>query len=115
MSETIIPQEILVIVGSRSAERQGGEPRRGSVVSSLLNTQQANIIQLQEQVNVFIQQIDVMMSKAPEKVGEFRLAEFEVSAGITFGGKGELKLALLGSGEINGGVNASLKFVFKRA
>lgn len=120
MSETTMPQEILVITGAAGADKSGAEPRRGSAISSLastlINAQPVNISSLQEQVNIFIQQIDVVMSEAPEKIKSgFHLAEFEVSAGITFEGKGEVKLALVASGEVTGGVKAGLKFIFKRA
>ena len=118
MSENNLPQEILVITSNPGLNKPDGESRRGSAISSLtsalVNAQPVNINALQDQVNIFIQQMDTVMSNAPKNAGEFQLAEFEVSAGITLGGKGEIKLALLASGEVSGGVNAGLKFVFKR-
>lgn len=119
MTETIVPQEILVITGSGNAAKSEGVARRGAAVSALaatlLQAQPVNIVSLQEQVTIFIQQLDDVMRHAPTEAGGFKLAEFEVSAGITVGGKGEVKLALLGGGELSGGVNAGLKFVFKRS
>jgi hypothetical protein len=118
MDENNFTDQVLIITASTGAASNVSEPRRGSastLTSKILNTQSVHLSVLQEQVNVFVGQMQEVMSKAPEKTGEFRLAEFEVSAGITIGGKGELKLALLATGEINGSVNAGLKFVFKRS
>jgi hypothetical protein len=110
-----IPEEILVIATSSRSNTSSIEPRRGSISARLLNRHSVNLSDLQQQVNIFLQQVNVMMADAPEKVGGFQLAEFEVSAGITLEGKGEVKLALLASGEIGGGINAGLKFLFRRS
>ncbi len=68
-----------------------------------------DVNQLAVNVNLFISQMNQVMAKTPEKVGKFRLAEFEVSAEIN--GKGQV--ILLGTGgEI--GMSGGLKFVFKR-
>lgn len=118
MSDTKLPDQILIIAGTPDPAPPPYESRRGSatvLTSQLLNAQSVQLSVLQEQVNIFVGQMQEVMNKAPEKAGEFRLAEFEVSAAITIGGKGELNLALLAKGEINGSVNAGLKFVFKRS
>ncbi|MEJ7699243.1 MAG: hypothetical protein WKF71_06295 [Pyrinomonadaceae bacterium] len=55
------------------------------------------------------------MSKTPENVGDFKLTEFEVTAGIVIQGKGQIGIAILGAVELSGQANAGLKFVFKRS
>jgi hypothetical protein len=114
MSENAIPQQILVITGPPLTDQRDREPRRGLGISRLPNLQSVDITNLQEQVNVFLQQLDRVMSETPEKVGGFHLAEFEVSAGIVVEAKGGVQLALLANAEAGGGINAGLKFVFKR-
>ncbi len=74
-----------------------------------------DILKLQGQVNLFLNQLNQVMQETPEKVGGFLLDEFEVSAGIVVEAKGEVKLALLANAEAGAGVNAGLRFVFKRA
>lgn len=114
MPKQTLPKDMLVITSPTRIEDAGPQTRRGSVATRLLNAQSVDITSLQGQVNVFLQQLNIVMSETPEKVGGFNLAEFEVSAGITLQGKGEIKLALLASGELGAAVNAGLKFVFKR-
>jgi len=55
------------------------------------------------------------MADTPPEVGGFHLTEFEVSASIVVEAKGRVRLALLGNAEAGGGLNAGLKFVFKRS
>jgi hypothetical protein len=66
--------------------------------------------QLQQQVNVFLLLIDSALKETPKEVGGFRLDEFEISAGITAGGKLTLLEMAGGKAEVNG----ELRFVFKR-
>lgn len=115
MTKQALPKELLIITSPTLIEDRASPGRRRSVTTQLLNAQSVDITSLQGQVNIFLQQLNVVMSETPEKVGGFELAEFEVSAGITVSGKGQVKLALLASGELGGSVNAGLKFVFKRS
>ncbi len=114
-----MPEEILIITSlspsSDTSYDAAQEVRRGFATSYLLNTESIDITKLQKQINIFIQQMNQVMSNTPEKVGNFRLEEFEVSAEIKVEASGEIKLALLGGGEISGGIGAGLKFVFKRS
>src|ERR1044071_7493665 len=100
MPENTVPQEILIITDSSRASDTGAEPRRGSMAASPLHVPRVVLSRLPREGDVFLQQLNVVMSETPEKVGDFKLAEFEVSAGITVQGKGEVKLALLASGEL---------------
>lgn len=115
MADKTIPQEVFVITGLTAEAESGAPVRRGFGLPKLPGVQQVNITQLQEQVTVFLQQVNVIMDNVPEPAGGFKLAEFEVSAGISIQGKGEVKIAFLGSGELSGGVTAGLKFVFRRS
>ena len=114
MTEEKLPQEILIVTGP-SATSSGGDlaARRGGG-SRLPDVNAVDITNLQSQVNVFLNQMNVVMKDTPESVGGFRLSEFEVSAGIVVEGKGGVRIALLGNVELGGQVNAGLKFVFRR-
>ena len=133
MPEETRSNQILVIVGKLPSEGAKREPRRGepglatsgdgtrqeprrwTAIPGVPNIASLDISGLQGQVNVFLQQLNQIMTDTPEKVGAMHLAEFEVSAGIVLEAKGSVKLALLANAEAGGAVNAGLKFVFKRA
>ncbi|MFN0111032.1 MAG: hypothetical protein ACKVZH_19400 [Blastocatellia bacterium] len=118
MSDNVIPQKILVSVGSVEPSRPNSEARRGavsSIASKLIGAQQVDITQLQDQVNIFVQQINVVMGKLPQEAGGFKLDEFEISAELKVEASGEVSLVLVGGVEATGGITAGLKFVFKRA
>ncbi len=120
MAENNAPQEMFIVTrpSAPTVKEVDYEPRRNSVWEGVAeqasSLQVAGVEQLREQVNIFLQQINVVISDAPEKVGGFRLEEFEVSAEVKVEAKGEIKLALLAGGELGGGVGGGLKFVFKR-
>jgi len=114
MSEAELPSELLVITGS-SVDDSGVSTRRQLIPTKLATVAPVDIHALQSQVNVFLQQLSVVVADAPDKVGAMHFAELEVSAGIVFHGKGEIGLALLGHAEVGGEVNAGIKFVFKRS
>lgn len=107
-----IKQEILVLTSSQIDQ---DVTRGGSLRTKLPNVTSVEITHLQTQINVFLTQLDTIMAEAPEKVGAFKLTEFEVTAGIVVQGKGQIGIALLGLAELSGQVNAGLKFVFKRS
>jgi hypothetical protein len=65
-------------------------------------------------LNVFLQQLDQVTTDTSEKFGALHLAEFDVSAGIVPEAKGGVKLALIATAEAGAGINAGLKFVFRR-
>jgi hypothetical protein len=113
MANNQVPQEILVVAESSGSIDPGLAPRRG-MTPSLPDVKAVEITKLQGQVNVFLQQLDIVMGETPESVGKFRLAEFEVSAGIVLEAGGGVHIALLANAQARGAVNASLKFVFKR-
>jgi hypothetical protein len=60
-------------------------------------------------VNRFLEQMNGILEKTPQKLGKFEFAEFEIHAEIT--GKGTL--ALLGSGG-EAGATGGIKFLFRR-
>jgi hypothetical protein len=95
-------------------EAMSTEPRRWTAVPGVPNLAAVDLSGLQGQVNVFLQQLNQVMTDTPEKVGTLYLAEFEISAGIVLEAKGGVKLAFLASAEAGAGINAGLKFVFKR-
>jgi hypothetical protein len=116
MSENTIPQEILIITGSARPSDSVREPRRGEPIPSrLLKTTNIDIANLRGQVNIFLQQMNQVLNETPAEVEGFRLDQFEVSAGIVVEARGEVKLALIADVEAGGGINAGLKFVFKRS
>lgn len=65
--------------------------------------------QLAVNISVFLDQMGEVMSRTPDSVGRFQLAEVEVSAEIT--GKGQVVLWGVG-GEVEAG--GGIKFVFKK-
>lgn len=107
--------EILVITGASVPNDEDLHRRGGGILRKLPEIKSVDVSTLQTQVNIFLQQLNVVMSETPEKVGEFTLAEFEVTAGIVIQGKGQIGIAILGQAELSGQINAGLKFVFKRA
>lgn len=116
MPENTMPQEILIITGSTRPSDSVREPRRGEPIPSrLLKTTNIDIANLQGQVNIFLQQMNQVLNETPTDVEGFRLDQFEVSAGIVVEARGEVKLALIADAEAGGGINAGLKFVFKRS
>lgn len=114
MSDKEIPQEILILGASMPLDDRELEPR-GGPSSRLPRLAAVDISNLQGQINVFLLQMNQIMSETPEKVEGFSLDEFEVSAGIVLEAKGGIQLILLANAEISGAVNASLKFVFRRS
>lgn len=64
---------------------------------------------LADNVNLFLGQIETILQKAPEEVGEFRFTEFVVSAEIS--GRGSL--TLMGTG-VDAGAKGGLTFKFQR-
>jgi hypothetical protein len=60
-------------------------------------------------VNLFLDQMGSVVAKTPEAVGNFRLAEIEITAEIT--GKGQVVLWGIGG---EAGASGGIKFVFKR-
>lgn len=87
---------ILVVTGSSTT--RGGSLRELKVDELTVN------------LTIFLEQMDRVLSKTPEHLGEFQFVEFEISAEITVKGT----LAILGTGgEI--GAQGGLKFVFRRA
>jgi hypothetical protein len=108
--------QILIISNVSAKDTDKELARRGSsIVSKMPNLTSVDVTNLQTQINVFLQQMNIVMSNTPEKVGDFKLSEFEVTAGIVVQGKGQIGIALLGQAEISGQINGGLKFVFKRS
>jgi hypothetical protein len=119
MSEPSLPQEILILTGPAApaaGQYDDMEPRRWpGAAPKTPNLTPVQITSLQEQVAVFIQQLDVVMQKAPEDVGAFKMAEFEVAVEIVVGASGGVSLALLANAQASGELTASMKFVFRRS
>jgi len=73
------------------------------------NLRKLDVEELSVNINLFLNQMNSMLEKTPEKIGQFHFAEFEVHAEITAKGT----LAILGTGgEV--GATGGLKFVFRR-
>lgn len=87
---------ILVITGSSTT--RGGSLRELKVEELSVN------------VILFLEQMDRVLTKTPEHLGEFQFVEFEVSAEVTAKGM----LAILGTGG-EAGATGGLKFVFRRS
>jgi len=114
MTHDPVPQQILVLAASASADHDDLETRRIPGIPGNFPLQPIELTALQSQVTIFLQQIQVIMQEAPEAVGAFKLAEFEVSAGIVVEARGKVSLALIANAEAGGQINASIRFVFKR-
>lgn len=105
----------ILIFGISSSPKPSETMRGGVVTSKLTEATKVEIGQLQTQINVFLNQLDQVLSDTPEKVGSFSLSEFEITAGIVVQGKGKIGLAVLGAVELSGQASAGIKFVFKRS
>ena len=73
------------------------------------NTKNISVQDLSTNINMFVEQVNIILSTTPEKVGGFRLDEIEIHAEITAKGS----LAILGTGGEVGG-SGGLRFVFRR-
>jgi len=65
--------------------------------------------ELSAHVNLFLNQMNSILEKTPQTLGQFRFEEFEVQAEITAKGS----LALLGTGG-EAGATGGVKFLFRR-
>ena len=105
-----------ILIFGISTSPKPSETMRGGLISSKVSeATKVEIGQLQAQINIFLNQLDQVLSDTPEKVGSFNLTEFEITAGIVVQGKGKIGLAVLGAVELSGQANAGIKFVFKRS
>lgn len=68
------------------------------------------IEELSVNVNLFLDQMNDVLAKSPEKLGKFQFVEFEVHAEVSAKGT----LALLGTGG-EAGATGGIKFVFRRS
>lgn len=95
-------------------EELGDKTKEILVITSETDTRsfgvkKINVEDLSIQVNLFLEQMNSVLDKSPEKVGSFYFDSFEISAEITAKGS----IALLGTGgEV--GTKGGLKFIFKR-
>ncbi len=89
---------IWVVTGDSIAMTRGG------------GTKQLKVEELSININLFLEQIGNILEKTPEKVGKFRLDEFEVHAEITAQGT----IAVLGTG-VQAGGSGGLRFVFRHS
>lgn len=87
---------ILVVTGS-SATRGG-------------NLRELKVDELSASITLFLEQMDHILTKTPERLGKFQFVEFEVSAEVTAKGM----LAILGTGG-EASATGGLKFVFRRS
>ncbi len=104
----------ILILGSPARSGQPEVTRGGLLASKFSEVTQVEVSHLQSQINGFLKQLNSVMSETPESVGDFKLTEFEVTAGIVIQGKGQIGIAILGAVELSGQTNAGIKFVFKR-
>lgn len=108
-----IPGDILIITGTAQIDDSDLEYRGlGSWLTK--HSQPISIEHLHGQVNIFLQQLNTVLSNTPDKVGDFKLSEVEVSAGLVLQGETQVTLALVANAQIGAEFNAGLKFVFKR-
>jgi len=91
----------VIAVDETAAMRSIGEKLTGMI--------EIDASQLAVSINLFLTQMDEVMTKTPETVGKFQLAEVEVSAEITT--KGQVVLWGVG-GEV--GAGGGIKFVFRK-
>ena len=104
MSEKDQDRDAITIVAT--AEEAEGMRSVSGVLTKRL---QIEVDQLAVNVNLFLDQMGDVVAETPDTVGDFRLAEIEVSAEIT--GKGQVVLWGVG-GEVGGG--GGIKFVFRK-
>lgn len=91
--------KIWVVVSGTPQWRGGGEkPGRTEV----------DVDKLSSNMKLFLEQIGNMLEQTPERVGQFRFEEFEISAEVTAQGT----LAILGTG-LQAGATGGLRFVFR--
>lgn len=113
--EPVENKDEILIFGISSSPTLSETMRGGMITSKIAEATKVEIGQLQTQINVFLNQLDHVLSDTPEKVGSFSLTEFEITAGVVVQGKGQIGLAILGAVELSGQANAGIKFVFKRS
>jgi hypothetical protein len=104
----------LLVIGNIADHTAQETTRRSGTSPKIPDFTAVDVTSFQTQVNIFLQQMNVVMTDTPEKVGDFSLAEIEVSAAIVIQGKGQIGIALLGKAEVSGQVSGGLKFLFKR-
>lgn len=99
------PQDTIAVVAT-AVETEGMRSVSGVLTKRL----EIDVDQLAVNINLFLDQMGKVVTKTPDTVGKFQLAEIQVSAEIT--GKGQIVLWGVG-GEIGGG--GGIKFVFKKS
>lgn len=72
-------------------------------------TQELNVNILAENVNLFLVQMEKVLEKTPEDIGDFKFTEFEIAVEVS--GKGQL--IVLGSG-VEASAKGGLTFKFQR-
>lgn len=87
-----------VMTSDTMAVTRGGGPR------------QLKVQELSMNINLFVEQVGMLLEKTPEKLGNFHFDEFEIHADITAQGT----IAVLGSG-VQAGATGGLRFVFRRS
>ncbi len=115
MSENSTNRTILVYAEPTQSDDADLESRRGGVTSWFSRAKKVDVNTLQGQVNQFIVNMSQMMNNTPPEVSGFQLKEFEVSAGLVFEGEGGVNIVWLADAKAKGGINAGMKFVFKRS
>lgn len=101
--------------GTKGAPKDGGADQTELLVlTSDAGTRgwgatKLKVHELSAHVNLFLNQMNGILEKAPQTLGQFRFEEFEVQAEITAKGS----LALLGTGG-EAGATGGVKFVFRR-
>lgn len=115
MPEQPIPSEITVFAISDDKPREDYDRMRTPEESrnwwsGKIEKATLNVSQLQQEINIFVAQINQVLPQTPPKVDGFHLTEFEVTAGLTVKGK----LAIFAIAGVDAEIAGSLKFVFKR-
>lgn len=95
-------EKIWVITNEPLEEVRGGEEG--------LQARQLDVKKLSSSINLFLEQMDSMLEKAPMKLGNFHFDEFEVYAQVDAEGT----LGILGT-SVKAGAMGGLKFVFRRS
>jgi len=83
--------------------------RRGARSAPLGRTHAVDVERLRQNMTAFLEALQEMLAAEPKDIGDFRLAEVEVSAEITAEGS----LRLLGTG-VSGAGTGGIRFVLRR-
>ena len=106
--------DAMLIFGAVESMESSGEAQRGLgdlVKDKALRASKVGVDTLQENMRIFLSQVDTVMSTSPKEIGGLRLEEIEIHAQID--GKGNVGLASLGGAEV--ALQGGIKFVLRKS